>query len=385
LTEVALFAGHFVPAVKGGGPIASIRNFVAQAQGTNVRIVCGDRDLGDTTAFPGLPVNQPVEVAGARVRYIRPGSVRHWISVVRDLRADPPDAYYLNSLMSRLGSLVPLLLMRVRLLPRRPTLLATRGECSEAALRRRSGRKRAFLRLAGLIGLHRDVVFQASTTAEERDIRAVLGARVEVMVSSNALGPPVRAVDDPRPTLRDPMRVLYLGRIARIKNVDDLIQGAVRAQVPMELRLYGAMEDPKYWDRCQGLIESAPAHVEITYEGVAASDAVTGLLLEADLLAMVSSSENFGQSVAEALGHGCPVLITDTIPWAGPVRDGAGWVVSVGDIDAIAQGFAARAAASEEEVAAMRAACAEAVEKWQTAAGGVPPAELFPRLIAGGW
>lgn len=47
----------------------------------------------------------------------------------------------------------------------------------------------------------------------------------------------------------------------------------------------------------------------------------------ASLFLLPSHGENFGLSIAEALAHGVPALVTDTTPWSGLNRTGSGWCV----------------------------------------------------------
>jgi glycosyltransferase involved in cell wall biosynthesis len=47
----------------------------------------------------------------------------------------------------------------------------------------------------------------------------------------------------------------------------------------------------------------------------------------ASLFLLPSHGENFGLSIAEALASGVPALVTDTTPWSGLNRNGAGWCV----------------------------------------------------------
>jgi glycosyltransferase involved in cell wall biosynthesis len=47
----------------------------------------------------------------------------------------------------------------------------------------------------------------------------------------------------------------------------------------------------------------------------------------ASLFLLPSHNENFGLVVAEALAHGVPALVTDTLPWRELNANGAGWCV----------------------------------------------------------
>ena len=47
----------------------------------------------------------------------------------------------------------------------------------------------------------------------------------------------------------------------------------------------------------------------------------------ASLFLLPSHGENFGLSIAEALAHGVPALVTDSTPWSGLNRTGSGWCV----------------------------------------------------------
>ena len=71
---VLVLVGAYLLGYKAGGPIRSIANLVAAlGEKFPFRIVTLDRDLGDKAPFPGVVVNQWIQVGQADVLYLRPG------------------------------------------------------------------------------------------------------------------------------------------------------------------------------------------------------------------------------------------------------------------------------------------------------------------------
>ena|ERR1039458_4437225 len=71
---VLVLVGTYLPGYKTGGPIRSIANLVAAlGEEFPFRIVTLDRDLGDKAPFPGVVVNQWIQIGQADVLYLRPG------------------------------------------------------------------------------------------------------------------------------------------------------------------------------------------------------------------------------------------------------------------------------------------------------------------------
>ena len=53
------------------------------------------------------------------------------------------------------------------------------------------------------------------------------------------------------------------------------------------------------------------------------------LYKDSDIFVLPTHSENFGLVVAEALGHGIPVLTTRNAPWQGLVSNNCGWWIDL--------------------------------------------------------
>jgi glycosyltransferase involved in cell wall biosynthesis len=332
---VLTFVPYYLPGYKSGGPVRSIANLVSRL-GSDLRfvIVTADRDSGDRAPYPDISSGERHRIDHADVIYVdaaRSGP-RRIAALVRDLH---PDVIYLNSFFSRPFSMNLIVLRHLRLIPWLPIVLAPRGEFSPGALQVKAGRKRAFLAASRVLRLHRDVLWQASTPLEADDIRRAVGA-VERDGSSRIVVAPIIA--SPRPPAaaaagtaaargKHPgrLRVVFLSRISRKKNLLGALQVLQGVRGSVELSIYGPIEDEPYWRRCRALIDVLPANARATYRGAVAAADVPAVLAGHDLFFLPTLGENYGHVIREALAAATPVLISDQTPWRNLAAAQVGW------------------------------------------------------------
>lgn len=323
---ILTFAGHYLPGYKAGGPIRSLVNMVDQLRDTfDFRIVAADRDLGDAAPFEGVAVDAWNTIGDARVFYRSPGAAG-WRALLQSLDETSFDLIYLNSFFSSSATLRPLAYRRTGRLTRKPVLLAPRGEFSAGALALKPLKKRLFIALSKGIGLHRDVMFQASSEHEAADIRRVLGD-VSIHVASNLPGRsgPGGGADASALVATDrPLRAVFLSRISPKKNLLGAIEILARVATPVTFDIYGVIEDQAYWARCEAAIAALPAHVQVRYRRPLRPDEVADVLAAYDLFFLPTLGENYGHVIREALSAGLPVLISDRTPWRGLAAQSAG-------------------------------------------------------------
>lgn len=329
-TRVLVFIGAYLPGFKGGGPVTSIRNLVDRlSDEIAFRVVAPDRDLFSETAYPDMPVREWTQLGKEKVLYLPPTPL-NVLDVLTTLRLTPHDVVYLNSFFSPRYTIPVLILRRLGLIPRRPVVLAVRGEFAPAALALKSKKKQAYLKLAQKIGLLRNVIFHATNPIEEDRIRTVLGPNVRTH-----LAPPLARV--PNPVEREvksgsgPLQLVFLGRVAPMKNLDYALEVLAEVSIPTEFTIYGPLEDEQYWKLCQGLIAKLPAHINVKYGGSLDPAEVPETLGQYDLLFLPTRGENFGHVIAEALAAGCPVLISDQTPWQDLEENKCGWTLPLED------------------------------------------------------
>lgn len=144
------------------------------------------------------------------------------------------------------------------------------------------------------------------------------------------------------PQLQNGQIILFLGRINWKKGLELLIKAFSLAAVERpDLRLLIAGSgSEKYLDQLRILankngvlwleneLSTNPDQPCITYAGMLSDRAKWDALMGSDVFVLPSFSENFGMSVAEAMGAGLPVIVTDKVALHSEVlRYGAGIVI----------------------------------------------------------
>ena len=309
----------------------SIAALVEQlGDGIDFYVIARDRDAGTGQPYPGVQPNSWQPVGKANVRYLAPQQlgVGDVIAAIRDV---DPHAVYLNSLFSPL-SLRFLIARRIGRVGTIPVLLAPRGELSPGALRLKALKKRCYLHLAALTGLHGGVVFHASTERERDEIASVIRPSESPRVARNPI-----ALDGwaavPRTKASGAVRLVFVSRIARKKNLHLAIEHLRTLNGSIEFDIYGPLDDEAYWRECLAVMGRLPATIRATYRGAIAHDDVARVLGSRHFFVFPTAGENFGHAIVEALLAGCPVVTSDQTPWNGLSRQRAGWELPLDNHD----------------------------------------------------
>src|SRR5690606_11774547 len=195
-------------------PIKTMRNLFDKG-GADVKfdLVTADRDLGDTKPAITVDIGVWNEIGSAHVVYVNEG-VKGYFLILKIVFLRGFDLIYLNSFFSPRFSFFPLLLARAL---GQKVVLGPRGEFSEGALSLKTTKKRLFIKMFKLLGLHRGTVFQASSDYEAEDIRRALGPAVDILVAEN-IGAQEFAE---RPNLRTDraLKAVFISRISPKKNL----------------------------------------------------------------------------------------------------------------------------------------------------------------------
>lgn len=311
--RILLFSRWFAPGYKGGGSQFAVLNLVrALRDDFHFCVVTSNHDDGEKKAYSVAQPAQWTSIEGAKVRYLSPQEFT-FSTIHKIVGTTPHDLLHLNSAISPPFSLFPLLAER-RHIQGRPILVTPHGELSRGALAQKPMRKWLYLRTARLLRLFENVHWQALAPHEEQDIRHEVSQHSNISVVPAIPGVISTPSLPSQEKSQGQLRVVFLSRIDRMKNLDFAIR--MIARIPeATLDIYGPIGQPDYWLECKHAIENSSHKDAIRYCGSVEPDKVSLTLSQYDLFFLPSKGENFGYALLEALAAGCPVLTSDRTPW----------------------------------------------------------------------
>lgn len=192
-----------------------------------------------------------------------------------------------------------------------PRLVSLRGTLDQNALAHRAWKKKIALKFGERSNLERVDCFHATSEREVDSLRA-MGLRQPIALIPNGVNIP----EVPTYFKDNKKRVaLFIGRIHPIKNLDLLIKAwaSVRPQ-EWVLRIAGSSE-MNHDSELIRLAQELDASDCIEISGPVYGESKDALFRSAQLFFLVSKTENFGISAAEALSYGLPVVASKNTPW----------------------------------------------------------------------
>lgn len=336
---ILTFNKFYLPGYRAGGPIRTLANMVDRlGDYFDFRIVTLDRDAGDTNPYPAIQPGKWTPMGKAKVMYLSIGDIT--ISKLANITLDAgPQAIYLNSFFDPTFTQRVLLARRLRKLGEIPIIVAPRGEFSEGALKLKRLKKLAYLHLSRILGLYRNLTWQASSKHELKDIqRSLPFINAKDIVEAMDLAPN-DGIEIFTPSQRkdgEPLRICFLSRIAPMKNLDFALKSLAEVRSEVIFRIYGPKEDSNYWQKCKAMMEALPSNIHASYEGEVVPAEVKSTLSKHDLFFLPTRGENYGHVIHEALSAGLPVLISNQTPWTTVQEHGVGWALGLADPKAYA-------------------------------------------------
>lgn len=334
--KILVFVDWYLPGYKAGGQIRSVASMVGHlVDQYDFSIITSDSDLHAESPYEGIPSDTWItRDDGSRVYYFSSAN-KSKEQLKKIIFAEQADIIYLNSLFSVFYTLQPLLI-RKKSLPNRKLILAPRGMLGKGALQIKSVKKKLFLNFAKLLGLYKGITWHASSEAEAEEIRSMFGRNCKIHVAID-LVESRQLTKIERKKVPGKLKAVFLSRISVKKNLEGTIQllSRIPSSCQIDFDIYGPIEDPEYWKKCEESIAQLPSHITAKYKGVIENSKVINVLSDYHLSILLTFNENYGHSIVESMAAGCPVLLSDETIWKQLEQKNAGWDIAISNENAI--------------------------------------------------
>lgn len=224
-----------------------------------------------------------------------------------------------------------------------PYLIRPHGSLDPFLYNRRKNRlvKRAYEHLVERRNLDQAAAIHF-TSQEEMDLTSLLNLKAMGVVVPNGLDLaeyrdlPERGRFRERYGLGDKKIILHLGRINFKKGLDILVGAFARlakSREDVQLVLAGP-DNEGFGVRVKGWLTERGVEDKAVFTGMLQGEEKLEVLVDADVFALPSYTENFGIAVVEAMASGLPVVISDRVNICREVEEaGAGLVTTCNERD----------------------------------------------------
>ena len=372
----------YLPATRYGGPIYSVHALCAALARRGHEVHVFTTNVDGPNVSP-VPLGAPVDMDGVRVTYFPTGMGRRLYrspDMAAALRAGIAgfDVAHLHSVFLWPTAVGAAAARRANV----PCVISPRGMLVGDLVRRKSRlAKTAWItlierrNLAGAAAIH----VTADVEAEEIRRLGLPARRIEVIPNGIDLPPPEAIAAASRvKALADRPMVLSLGRVNWKKGLDRLIPAM--SHVPGARLVIAGNDEENYQPTLEALARESGVADRVTFSGEVLGDAKWELVASADIFALPSYSENFGNAVLEAMACGVPVAVTPEVGLAPSVAAAGAGLVLPGDPKVFGEALAGLLADPERRRAMGEAGRRAAVEQFSWDAVASSMSALYGEL-----
>ncbi|MEB7844846.1 glycosyltransferase [Mammaliicoccus sciuri] len=298
-----IVTNYYLPGIKGGGPVNSIKNIVENVDG-NFDILTKSKDVGEKVNYKNVEINNWNISGNNRIYYL--GKI-NFLNIYYILKKEKYDLIYLNSLFATLSIFIYIL----TIFTKTRIIIAPRGELNSNALLIKKFKKMLFKFLLKFYVKFKKVSFHATSKDEEKDIKKNFNVVIDTIPNL-----PSKANENVKLTFKtkNSIKVMCVARINKMKNIHYAINRLNEVKEgEVIFDIYGAIEDKDYKKYCETI--PLNKNIEVNYKGNTSKEILNKKYKEYNLFFLPTLGENFGHSIIEAIQNHIPVLISDNTPW----------------------------------------------------------------------
>ena len=211
---------------------------------------------------------------------------------------------------------------RVAVRAKIPIVWSTHGMTAPWALHHKWWKKWLPWHLYQKCDLKHAALIHCTTKLEETWNRA-LGFTNTCIVPLGTKLPP-QPPHPPQPS--QPKTLLFVGRLYPVKALDNAIRAVTLMKSSIKLRLVGP-DQGGHRSELEALCKCLGVQDKVDFVGSKFDADLEAEYWACDGLILVSHTENFGATVADALAHGKPVITSTKTPWQSVIENKCGWWV----------------------------------------------------------
>ena len=327
--KILIFIDWFLPGYKAGGPIRSVANIIDHLSKDFIfKIITTDTDYLEKEPYKDNESNKWMEFNNNTSIYYFSKENLTKNKLKGLIKNTEFDIAYINGIYSFYFSILPLFLLRKR---KKKIIVAARGMLSKHAFSSKSFKKTIFLKIIKLLGLYKNVIFQATDKNEAIEIKEIIKKHKEIITVPNLPKKLICSENIQRKKEAGTLRLVSIARISTEKNTLfalDVLQG-IKYNGKIQFDIFGSVYNEEYWLQCKNRINKLSENINVSYKGSIDSSKVHGIFSNYHFSFMPSKGENFGHSILESFTAGCPVIISHKTPWQSLDEKNIGWDISL--------------------------------------------------------
>ena len=355
--KVLVLNPYYLPGFRFGGPEQSVINLCdAYRDRADIYLLTQNHEYQEDTPYEGIPANEWLSRDGIHIQYMDQKS--YGFQGIKKVYSRFDTA--LTCGLFEINTVTLLLIHRFFHKKGQTLYVAPMGVFSQGALNHKGFKKRAFLKLMGLLGCFKNIRWCFSSPLEREEARGALGERAlhrndviaEDLPRSADFDQALRRIQtEERP--EGEIKIAFLSRIVPKKNLSQCAE--ILSLVPgdksgITFHIYGVAEDQAYWQSCQNAFQSAGVSGITKEMGAVRPENVIATLQNYDCFLFPTLGENYGHVIYEALAAGCAVILSDQTPWQDLSQQGCGFVLPLKNSQAFADAISSLLGGGRKEI-----------------------------------